>query len=77
MWKPNKKGIWTAQSAYKLLQRETIESTLSELNRSNHTMAVINSIWKNKQILPRVQMFIWRFLTKSLNAQRMHRRIKI
>lgn len=76
IWKPNNKGIWTAQSAYKLLHQDNIHKTVSKLNMSPQTMSVINNIWSKKNILPRVQMFIWRLLSKNIaNAQRLHRRI--
>ena len=76
IWKPNKSGRWTAQSAYKLIHEGAIQKTVSKVNLSLEAKAVIDQIWKNKKILPRVQMFIWRLMTKNIaNAQRVNRRI--
>ena len=58
VWTPNKRGTWTTQSAYKLLCQGKINETVRSLNRHIHTNNLIDSIWKNKKILPKVQVFM-------------------
>lgn len=43
-----------------------IQSTVSSLNFSNDVHFVINNIWRNKKILPRVQLFIWRLVSRNI-----------
>lgn len=50
IWKQNKRGIWSAQSAYKLIHHDDIEKRINKLNRSGQTLSIMNMNWKNNKI---------------------------
>jgi hypothetical protein len=66
-WKLTPTGKCTTKSAYRAcltILQELGEPAPRQVQQD--TIHLLNQIWKNKQITPRVQTFGWRFLRKAM-----------
>ncbi|XP_024318036.1 uncharacterized protein LOC112271959 [Brachypodium distachyon] len=64
-WKHNPLVICTIKSAYKLAIQQ-IYSSSSPSPIQQLDLALLNTIWASKTLIPRVQLFAWRLITRAL-----------
>ncbi|KAJ4820771.1 RNA-directed DNA polymerase (reverse transcriptase)-related family protein [Rhynchospora pubera] len=72
IWLKAKNGKYTVKQGYEELQGGTINAQLA-----GSSLQWVN-MWKWKDVIPKVKVFIWRLLSKALPvSQNMHRRISV
>ncbi|CAM0910858.1 unnamed protein product [Alopecurus aequalis] len=66
-WKPATNGVCTSKSAY-IIALQSFQSAGPAGIRApdDTTLQLLNQVWKQKDIIPRVRTFAWRLLRKAL-----------
>lgn len=72
-WRHTKNGECNTKSAYKEFYKENCQSFQQV---DSQTLALIKTVWKKKNIPPKVKVFAWRLLREALpSAHRLNCRI--
>lgn len=81
VWKLTPAGNWSSKSAYThCFNNLQLPPRQRPKIVPQQTLALLNQVWKDKQMAPRVQTFAWRLLRKALptgkRASKLSKRIK-
>jgi hypothetical protein len=72
-WKPSTDGQCSSKSAHKALKLEEVAESPPR-NIPSQALQILEEVWRNKTIQPRVKTFAWRLLRLALGtASRVHK----
>jgi hypothetical protein len=73
-WKPSTDGQCSSKSAYKALALEEVAESPPR-NIPSQALQILQEVWRNKTVQPRVKTFAWRLLRLALGTARRVQRI--
>lgn len=69
-WIHTPSAICTTKSAYKTFMQEIQDSAMNHRSlATNQEIAILNQVWKNRILAPRVKTFAWRLIRRALASR--------